>query len=52
MGQDITSGDLGYRKTQLGFKRGELQLGMEETKAMQGIQDQLFQLQEALSEYS
>ena len=52
MGQDITSGDLGYRKTQLGFKRGELQLGMEETKAMQGIQDQLFQLQEALGEYS
>lgn len=52
MGQDITSGDLGYRKTQLGFERGELQLGMEETKAMQGIQDQLFQLQEALGEYS
>ena len=52
MGQDITSGDLGYRKTQLGFKRGELQLGMEETKAMQGIQDQLFQLQESLTEYT
>tara|TARA_R110002110_G_scaffold93858_8_gene243858 strand:+ start:24 stop:650 length:627 start_codon:yes stop_codon:yes gene_type:complete len=52
MGQDITSGDLGYRKTQLGFKRGELQLGMEETKAMQAIQDQLFQLQEALGEYT
>jgi len=52
MGQDITSGDLGYRKTQLGFKRGELQLGMEETKAMQAIQDQLFQLQESLTEYT
>ena len=52
MGQDITSGDLGYRKTKLGFKRGELQLGMEETKAMQAIQDQLFQLQESLTEYT
>lgn len=52
MGQDITSGDLGYRKTQLGFKRGELQLGMEETKAMQELEDQLFQLREALTSYS
>lgn len=52
MGHDITSGDLSYRQKELGFKRGELQLGMEETRAMQDLRDQLFQLEESLQDYT
>jgi len=52
MGLDVADADLGYRQKRLGFDRAELQLGMEETKAMQDLKDQLFQLEEALTQYT
>tara|TARA_R100000664_G_C2759582_1_gene149523 strand:- start:6782 stop:7372 length:591 start_codon:yes stop_codon:yes gene_type:complete len=52
MGLDVADADLGYRQKRLGFDRGELQLGMEETRAMQDLKDQLFQLEEALTQYT
>ena len=52
MGLDVADADLGYRQKRLGFDRAELELGMEETKAMQDLKDQLFQLEEALTQYT
>ena len=52
MGLDVADADLGYRQKRLGFDRAELQLGMEETRAMQDLKDQLFQLEEALTQYT
>ena len=52
MGLDVADADLGYRQKRLGFDRAELELGMEETKAMQDLKDQLFQLEEVLTQYT
>ena len=52
MGLDVADANLGYRQKRLGFDRAELQLGMEETRAMQDLKDQLFQLEEALTQYT
>jgi len=49
---NIASGELGTRSNRLGLDRRELQIGMEKSKAEQNIQDQLFQLREALAEYT
>ena len=56
MGQDFRqsydAGDLAQRTKMLGFDKQDLTLGMEQTKALQGLDDQLFQLREALATYS
>ena len=52
MGQGMTASDLAFRQKQIGQERGDLQLGMEETRAQQQLTDQLFQLREALNQYS
>jgi len=52
MAQNMTASDLAFRQKQIGQERGDLQLGMEETRAQQQLTDQLFQLREALNQYS
>jgi len=52
MGQNLTASDLAFRQKQIGQERADLQLGMEETRSQQQLSDQLFQLREALNQYS
>ena len=52
MGQNMAASDLAFRQRLIGQERADLQLGMEETRAQQQLTDQLFQLREALNQYS